>query len=166
MKRSSKRSVELLALAAGCVVAALLTAPALAQKPFLDKIRKKYNLDKSNGTCALCHDKKPNEEESRKNLNAFGKAIQADPDMKPLLGKDGEFKFSEQDLAVVEKIVVKLENLDTDGDGVSNREELDLSTLPADKKSVPEKFKLTQYRKKNPPVKAPEPAAKTPPAKK
>ena len=74
------------ALAVGAVT--VLAIPALAQKPFLDKARKMYELDAKNGKCDLCHEIKPKEEPSRKTLNTYGKAIQGDPDMKPLLGKD------------------------------------------------------------------------------
>ena len=157
MTRTKK--LELLAVTMACVLVAFLAAPTQAQKPFLEKIRKHYTLDKSNGQCTLCHEVKVKEEPTRKNLNAFGKAIQADPTMKPLLGKEGDYKFTAKDLEILEKVVVKLENIDSDGDGATNREELDLGTLPGDPKSVPSKSDLAKYRKDHPPAAA---AAATP----
>lgn len=146
-----RRAMEVLAVVAACVLFGVLAAPAEAQKPFLERIRKKYNLDKTNGKCDLCHEIKAKEEPSRKNLNSFGKAIQDDPEAKPLLGKDADFKFTKQDLDLMEKIVGKLENLDSDNDGVFNKEELELGTLPGDPKSMPTKMALAKYRKDHPP---------------
>ena len=127
--------------------------PTFAFKPFLDRVRKHYTLDRSNGSCKLCHDPKTGEEAGRKNLNKYGLAIQKHPDLKPLLGKDENYKWTEKDLDIVEKIVVSLESDDSDGDGVTNKEELDLGTYPGDPKSVPEKLKLDKYRKDHPPAK-------------
>ena len=139
-------------LACGLVVA--LTAPTQAQTKFLEKVRKHYMLDKTNGKCELCHEIKPKEEPSRKNINSYGKAIAADPKMKPLLGKDDKYPFTPADLDIVKDAAVKPEALDTDGDGAFNKEELDLGTLPGDPKSVPEKRILEKHRKTNPPPKA------------
>ena len=132
---------------------AILGEPILAQKAFLARVRKHYALDRANGNCKLCHELKTKEEPGKKNLNKFGLAIQNDPDMKPLLGKDDEYKFSEQELDILEKIVVKHENEDSDGDGATNKEELDLGTFPGDATSAPEKAKLEKYRKDHPPAK-------------
>ena len=156
---------EVTAVVLACAIVASLTVPSSAQQPFLERVRKYYQLDKSNGQCNLCHDIKPKEEPSRKNLGSYGKAIADDPEAKPLLGKDGEFKFTTADLDLVQKIAIKLEQKDNDGDGVFNKEELDLGSLPGDAKSVPEKLALTRYRKANPPKNAPA-ATAVPPAKK
>lgn len=145
------KHVEMIAVGCACGLLAALSFPTLAQKPFNERIRKHYELDKRNGQCNLCHEVKAKEEPSRKNLNVYGKALSADPTMKPLLGKDGEFKFTPADLDVIEKVAVKIENMDCDGDGVSNKEELDLGTLPGDAKSIPTKMELTKYRKDHPP---------------
>ena len=131
-------------------IAGNMAGPALAQKPFLERIRKKYMLDKTNGKCDLCHEVKPKEEPSRKNLNSFGKAIQDDPEAKPLLGKDADYKFTKQDLDLVEKIVGKLEYVDSDGDGAFNKEELELGFMPGDAKNTPTKAQLAKYRKDHP----------------
>jgi hypothetical protein len=148
MKKGIVVRVAVLAVAVGAVVS--FASPSLAQKKFLERIRKHYQLDRTNGQCALCHDIKPREEAGRKNLNKFGTAIQTHADMKPLLGKDDEYKFSDKELETFEKVLVALENDDSDGDGVSNKEELDLGTFPGDPKSVPEKAKLEKYRKDHP----------------
>ncbi len=93
---------------------------------------------------------KPKEEPGAKNLNTYGKAIQADPDMKPLLGKKEDYKFSEAEIKALEKVLTKLESVDSDGDGATNKEELSLGTNPGDAKSTPEKKALAKYRKDNP----------------
>jgi hypothetical protein len=156
-----KVHAEIAAVAAACAFVGILTAPTLAQKPFNERVRKVYMLDKVNGQCDLCHEKRPKEEPNRKNLNAYGKAMADDPMMKPLLGKDGEFKFTNADLDIIQKVAVKIENLDSDGDGASNKEELDLGVFPGDAKSVPDKLKLARYRKDNPPKAGAAPTATT-----
>jgi hypothetical protein len=127
-----------------------MAGPSFAQKKFLERVRKHYQLGPANGKCTLCHEVKPQEEPGRKNLNKYGKAIQSDPDMKPLLGKDDEYKFSEKELEIFEKIIVKIEDQDSDGDGATNREELELGTNPGDAASIPEKAKLDKFRKDHP----------------
>src|SRR5690348_4067836 len=89
-----------------------MAGPSFAQKKFLERLRKHYQLGPDNGKGTLCHEGKPQEEPGRKNLNKYGKAIQSDPDMKPLLGNDDEYKFSEKELEIFEKIVVKIEDQD------------------------------------------------------
>jgi hypothetical protein len=138
-------------VAAGCALIAALAYPTLAQKPFGERIRKHYSLDNRNGKCNLCHEVVAKEEPGKKNLNVYGKAIQADPTMKPLLGKDGEFKFTPANLDVVEKAAVKIDDVDSDGDGATNLEELDLGYYPGDAKSTPTKVELAKYRKEHPP---------------
>jgi len=148
-----RKQAEILSVIFACGMVVVLTAPTLAQTKFLERIRKHYQLDKTNGKCELCHEVKAKEEPSRKNLNKYGTAIQTDPKMKPLLGKDDKFAFTNADLDVVRDAAVKLDNLDTDGDGAFNKEELDLGTIPGDAKSVPEKRILEKHRKTNPPPK-------------
>ncbi len=136
------------ALAFGTV--ALMAIPTFAQKPFVDKARKMYELDAKNGTCALCHEIKAKEEPGKKNLNAYGKDIAADPDMKPLLGKDEKYKFSDAEIKILEKVLIKIEDLDSDKDGATNKEELMLGSSPGDPKSTPDKKALAKYRKEHP----------------
>jgi hypothetical protein len=142
---------EVTAVLCGCVVVAAVVSPALAQQKFLEKIRRHYALDSKNGKCTLCHLEKKNEEPGRGNLNPYGKAIQGHADMKPLLGKDDKYAFTPKDLELFDSIVTKIEAEDADGDGATNREELDLGTYPGDAKSIPEKLKLEKYRKEKKP---------------
>jgi len=144
------RNAKLLAAALACGMVFFSSVPSSAQTKFLEHIRRKYQMDKTNGKCELCHELKPKEEPSRKNLNMFGKKIQDDPDMKPLLGKDDKFVFTKEQLAVIEKIVAKFEMEDTDGDGVGNVEEMELGSMPADAKSMPDKLALKKFRAANP----------------
>ena len=129
------------------------TVPSFAQRPFLVKIRRVYQLEEKNGKCDLCHQIKPKEEPSEKNLNKFGQAIQADPAFKPLMGKGDKYEFSEKELAIVVKIVNSLDDKDSDGDGATNKEEMDLGYFPGDPKSTPTKKELADYRKKHPKAK-------------
>ncbi len=145
-----KKYTQIAAILFAMVSMAVMAEPILAQKPFLARVRKHYQLDRATGNCKLCHELKPREEPSSKNLNKFGLVIQADPDMKPLLGKDEDYKFSEKELDILEKVVVKHENEDSDGDGATNKEELDLGTFPGDATNTPDKAKLEKYRKEHP----------------
>lgn len=150
------------AMAVGIVFGS--SVPSSAQKVFLDKVRRKYEMTQANGNCEMCHEKRPKEEPNRKNLNIFGKRVQEDPDMKPLLGKDEKYQFTPAELAIVEKVIAKFEDEDTDKDGASNFEEFQLGTFAADAKSVPDKKALATWRKANP-AKAFKGAAAAAPAK-
>ena len=151
MKARSKIAAEISALVASCVVVALLAGPSLAQKPFLDRLKKSHGLEKEkNGTCKMCHvyDKEKGESPSKDNLGAFGKAVQARAEMKPILGKGDEHKFTPEELNYVEAAVKAMEKDDLDKDGATNGEELALGTFPADPKSTPSKDELEKHRKK------------------
>jgi len=144
------RCAQFLTLAVAFGMVFVCSVPSFAQLKFLEHIRRKYMMDKTNGKCNLCHELKTDEDASRKNLNIFGKKIQADPEMKPLLGKDDKFVFGKEHMAILEKVVAKYEQEDTDGDGVSNLEEIDLGSFPADPKSQPDKLALKKFRAANP----------------
>jgi len=149
---------EMLAVLLACAVVALWMAPTSAQTKFMEKLRRQYQLGPATGKCELCHELKAKEEPGRKNLNAYGKALQAEPCMKPILGKDDKYKYTEADLKMVLEAASKIENQDSDGDGATNKEELELGTFPGDTKSTPDKAKLEKYRKDHPaaaPDKAP-----------
>lgn len=130
-----------------CAIVSLFTIPSMAHKAFLDKARKMYELDAKNGKCDLCHEVKPKEEPGAKNLNAYGKDIAAETDMKPLLGKKEDYKFSDAEIKTLETVMKKIEDKDSDGDDATNKEELALGSNPGDKKSVPAKRDLQKYRK-------------------
>jgi len=145
---NTKQMVWAGTMAVGAV--AMMAIPTFAQRPFLEKARKVYELDAKVGTCQLCHEKKPNEEPGKKNLNAYGKDIAADPDMKPLLGKDEKYKFSDDEIKILVKVMAKIESVDSDKDGATNKEELALGSNPGDPKNMPDKKALAKYRKDNP----------------
>src|SRR5579864_2725317 len=77
--------------------------PTFAQKPFLAAVKNKFNLPDANAKCTLCH--VPNKRASKQNLNDFGKAIQSDADMKPILNKE---RYTKEDLDILLKVVEKL----------------------------------------------------------
>jgi hypothetical protein len=140
---------ELAALVVACTMVVAMTAPSVAQKPFLERLRKVYSLEKEkNGSCKMCHvyDKDKGESPEKDNLGSFGKALQAAPDMKPLLKLGDEHKFTPEELDKVVAAAKTLENVDTDTDGATNLEEFALGTMPGDAKSVPAKADLDKYR--------------------
>ena len=147
MKWSKPHGVALLM---ACGVIGALAIPVLAQKQFLELAKERFKLSAAQGRCTLCHGvgKGPN----RNNLNVFGKAIQADPDMKPLLDKKVGYEYSDEELALLAKIIDKLGDKDSDGDGATNREELALGTFPGDPNSKPSDADLADYRQKHPTV--------------
>ncbi len=133
------------------VLVAAVGGRSSAQKQFIKKIRRVYQLDpRKTGSCKLCHapDEKKKEKPNEENLNVFGKAIHDHKDMKPLLGKGDEFTFTKAHLETLTKIVKALEAEDSDGDGATNGEELALDSFPGDKESKPDPKKLDAYRKK------------------
>lgn len=146
---TKKIALELSAVAVACAAVIVLTGPSLAQKPFNERIKKVFNLDKEkNGNCHMCHkyDKEKGESPEKDNINAFGKELKAVPSMKPLLGKDDDYKFTPADLDIVEAAFKSILDKDTDGDGVTNGEEVNLGTFPDDPKSTPDKAALEKYR--------------------
>jgi hypothetical protein len=145
-KTMKRKHYEMLSVLLACLLVVIFITPTLAHEKFLQKVRRQYNLDNKNGKCTLCHEEKKNEEPGRKNINVYGKAIQGDAAMKPLLGKPHDYAWTDKEIATVLEIVAKLDSADTDSDGASNKEELDLGTYPADAKSSPDKAALSKHR--------------------
>lgn len=138
----------LILVAAACAVALLLDAPSLAQDAFMKRVRKDHGLNpRENGNCKLCHAPGENEKPNRENLNVFGKQIQSQEAMKPLLGKEHEYKFSNAELDTLMTVVNSIAGQDADGDGATNGEEIALGTFPGDEKSKPEEKALERRRK-------------------
>lgn len=147
--KTKRIKAEMFAVVCAFVAIGILAGSSLAQKPFNERLKKVYMLDKEkNGNCHMCHhyDKEKGESPEKDNLNVFGKEVSKVPEMKPLLGKDDDYKFTPTDLDIVEKAVKSLESKDTDGDGATNIEEIALGTFPADAKSMPDKAALEKYR--------------------
>ena len=148
LMRSKKVGIEVLAAIVVCTIIGFFSGPSLAQKPFLERLKKAYTLPKDNGNCKLCHDydKEKNESPELDNLGAYGKAIQASDDFKPLRKKGDEHKFTPEETELIAKAAKALEDKDTDGDGATNIEELALATFPGNAKSTPTKEALDKYR--------------------
>ena len=145
---TSKHLKRALVLTAAAALACCVGVPALAQKKFLERVRRQYLLGPEAGKCTLCHKIGKNEEPGKDNLNVFGKAIQAEPAAKPAMGKGDEHKFTEEELAAILKAVENIGDKDSDGDGATNKEELELGTFPGDPASKPDAKKLEEYRAK------------------
>jgi hypothetical protein len=127
-----------------CVLVGAMAGPTGAQKPFLAAVKEKFSLGEANAKCILCHI--PKKGPNKQNLNDFGKAIQSDPDMKGMLNKGTNYQYTKDEIDTLLKVVDKLGEKDTDGDGASNMEEIKLGTFPGDAQSTPAKADLDKYR--------------------
>jgi len=127
-----------------------LNTPAFAFKQFLERARKIYDMDKPVSSCLLCHqyDEKKNEEPDKANLNDYGHDMGNDPYMRPLVDVEEDHKFTKQELETIDKVLRSLDNEDSDKDGATNVEEMELGTFPGNKKSVPDAEALKKYRAK------------------
>lgn len=141
---SRRRAVS---ISLACVLVGVIAIPTLAQKPFLAAVKEKFAPPESNAKCTLCHI--PKKGPNKQNLNDFGKSIQSDPDMKPLLNKGTNYQYKKDELDTLLKVVERLGDKDTDGDGATNMEEIKLGTFPGDATSTPAKADLEKYRKDN-----------------
>ena len=150
---------------AGIAVLSLVTmaVPAFAQKPFLAAVSAHFKLAKGISNCKFCHGatKVP----SKDNLNDFGKAIQSDPDMKPLLNRKNA-QYTADELKILIGVIEKLSDKDSDGDGATNGEEIALGYFPGDAKSTPTPAELEKYRKEHPKDAKPAEKPNADPAKK
>jgi hypothetical protein len=119
-------------ISAGIVGTVLLTLthPSDAKKSYLTTAKNLYHFDES-VNCSLCHTVSGNAKPGKKNLNPFGKEVQA------RLIEKGDITFALQGA----------ENKDTDGDGATNGEELKLGSSPSDPASKPDPKKLEALRK-------------------
>jgi hypothetical protein len=143
-----QRAAGFLAIGFAVVSLYLLGAPVFAQKPFMVAAAEHFNLVQAIKSCKLCHGatKGP----SKTNLNDFGKTIQADDDMKPLLNKKVGYEYSADEIKILLKVMDKLADKDADGDGATNGEEMALGTGPGDAKTTPAAADLEKYRKEHP----------------
>jgi len=126
----------------------LLSAHVYAMKPFGDRARKLYVLEGQLAKCALCHatDESKKEEPKGYNLDDFGMDVENYPLMKPLLHVDENYKYSEAELKTFEQVLKFLESIDSDKDGATNREEMQLGTFPGRKSSLPTAEALAKLR--------------------
>ena len=124
----------------GAVVsmAIFLPQPVEAKKQYLALMKSSYHVDEST-KCILCHSTSGNENPGKKNLKVFGKDIQKQHNQSGLKSNEGF-------LAAVKAV----ENMDSDGDGATNIEELKLGTAPGDNSAKPDSKKLDELRKANP----------------
>ncbi len=125
-------------------------APAFAHRAFLLRLRNKQKVTKENGKCILCHDfnTEKTQSDAENLLGKFGKTLRDTPDLKSLLGKAEDYKFSEKELLQFDAALKSVEDKDDDEDGATNKEELALGTLPGDPRSMPTSEALAEFRKK------------------
>jgi hypothetical protein len=92
-------------------------ATPLLQQQFFDRCKIKAGSRIEQAHCRTCHSELPK-------LNPFGRDVQAE------MAREKNRTFSRE-------VWRKLEPLDSDRDGVSNRREIEAGTLPGDPKSKP-----------------------------
>ena len=146
-KQRTISQIATLAIAVAGIV--FVGGQTFAQKPFLTRLTKVYTLEKEkNASCKLCHeyDKEKGESAEKDNVSAYGKVLKEAPEMKPVIGKGDEHKFTPEELNAVEAAVKATGDKDTDGDGATNLEEIILGTYPGNKASVPDKDALEKHR--------------------
>lgn len=138
--------------AIGIALAVLFLIPqdAFAFKQFLDRARKVYDMDKPVSSCLLCHeyDEKKKEQPDKSNLNDYGHDMGNDPYMRPLVDVEEDHKFTPKEYETIDAVLRSLDDMDSDKDGATNREEIELGTFPGNKKSVPDAEALKKYREK------------------
>jgi hypothetical protein len=141
---------NMIAAALGCVAIGFCIFPAAAHKGLLDRARALYALKKEIGKCQFCHDldESKKEEPESSNLDEYGKDVDNLPTMKPILEFEDEHVYTKAEAKVIDDALKSLENADSDKDGATNIEEIELGTFPGKKASVPEKAALEEYRKK------------------
>ena len=145
----SKKPLVMFGLVLAVVSAfVLVPTPADAKKPYMAVMRKHFQLTPETGKCVICHlaGKDPDED----TLNSYGKEMKASPLMAELLKTK---QPSPAQLESVAKAADSLADKDSDGDGVTNGEEIALNSLPGDEKSKPDAKALEKYRKEHPPKK-------------
>jgi hypothetical protein len=152
MSNKHRTISQIATLAIAVAGVAFIGGETFAQKPFLTRLAKVYTLEKEkNSSCKLCHDydKDKGESADKDNISAYGKLLKETPEMKPVIGKGDEHKFTPDELNAVEAAVKATGDKDTDGDGATNLEEIVLGTYPSNKDSVPAKDALEKYRAAN-----------------
>jgi len=138
--------------AIGIALTALFLLPqrAFAFKQFLDRARKVYDMDKPVSSCLLCHEynEKKEERPDKSNLNDYGHDMGNDPYMRPLVDVEEDHKFTAKEYETIDAVLRSIDNEDSDKDGATNLEEIELGTFPGNKNSVPTAEALKKYREK------------------
>lgn len=111
MTKTIRRPLLLLAIASLSVP--LWAMQAESYSPYLDQVR---TMHPAEFACNICHD-------ANHTLTQFGKDFA------------GALVRSHDPYEALQAV----ENLDSDGDGIRNREELDAGTLPQDRFSMPQR---------------------------
>ncbi|MEI6235685.1 MAG: hypothetical protein WCT04_21730 [Planctomycetota bacterium] len=130
----------------------VLSAPALALKPFLGEVRKAFNLGEDEGSCRICHtfDDTKKEKPTEHNVNAFGKDLSRNKTFRSLGELEEVEVLNDKQMAGVRAALLEIARYDSDGDGASNIEELKLGTGPGNPKSTPTADELAKYRNDHP----------------
>lgn len=139
--------------AAALAIVVVLAQPSAALKPFAERMRKSFALEKDKtGNCHLCHkyDKSKKEEPEGDNLDAFGQQLRKCAEYKPIAGKDEDHEFSDEDMAKFDAAIKAIWDKDADADGATNGEELALGSFPGDPASIPAKDALDKFRQEHP----------------
>ena len=118
-----------------CAVLAVffMSQPILAQKAFLKKLKEAYpQMDPKFANCVVCHavNMAKREKPGKKNLNAYGKDLQAAPEAKDAMGKEGKHEYTDSELQAVAAGIKAIGSKDSNGNGKSNDDDLKANVNP------------------------------------
>ena len=126
---------KFVAMLAAVAIVILAGQPIFAQKAFLKKLKEIYpDMKKEFANCSLCHtmNKEKKEHASKKNLNLYGKDLQAAPEAKIALDQkdEGDHKFTDEELTAIEAAIKAIAKKDSNGNGKSNEEDIKAGVNP------------------------------------
>lgn len=129
------KSSKFVAVLAAIAIVVLAGQPIFAQKAFLKKIKELYpDIKKEIANCSLCHtfDKEKKEHPTKKNLNLYGKDLQAAPEAKIALDQkdEDEHKFTDDELKAIEAAIKAIAGKDSNGNGKTNEEDIKAGVNP------------------------------------
>ena len=129
------KSNKFVAMLAAVAIVILAGQPIFAQKAFLKKLKEIYpDIKKEIANCALCHtfSKENKEHPTKKNLNLYGKDLQAAPEAKIALNQKDEddHKFTDDELKAIEAAIKAIASKDSNGNGKTNEEDIKAGVNP------------------------------------
>lgn len=118
-------------LACAAVAVLFIAQPIFAQKAFLEKLKEVYpTLDSKLAKCTTCHTLEKGDKPGKKNLNAYGKDLQAAPEAKTAMGKETKGKYTPDELAAVATAIKAIGSKDSNGNGKSNDDDIKAGVNP------------------------------------
>lgn len=121
---------NILAVLGSVVLVALIAQPIFAQKPFLEELKKIYpGLDNKFANCKICHAVEEGKKPGKKNLNGYGKELQAAPEAKAAMSGEHK-KYTAEELKGVADAIKAIGSKDSNGNGKSNDDDIKAGVNP------------------------------------